>query len=290
MSVATMSSASAAVPPALASRHTAYVTQLQDQICAALEALEQRFATAECPAAAFAPKHWQRANDGGGGEMRLLSNGAVFDRAGVNVSTVWGKFDPKFAGQIPGTEQDASFWACGISLVLHPRNPFVPAVHANLRHLVTGKAWFGGGADLTPCFHDAAEAAAFHQAMQGACDAHDPDYYPKFKQWCDEYFFLPHRNESRGIGGIFFDYLEGDLEQTFAFVQSVGNAFLEVYPRLVAAKADQPWTPADKRVQALKRGRYIEFNLLYDRGTKFGLETGGNVDAIFVSLPPGAEW
>jgi coproporphyrinogen III oxidase len=274
---------------ALAGDVSHYVSLLQNQICAALTTLEEQFATAEHPAADFSPKSWERAG-GGGGEMRVMTNGAVFDKAGVNVSTVWGRFDPRFATQIPGAESDPSFWAAGISLVLHPRNPFVPAVHMNLRHLITTKAWFGGGADLTPTFADPVEAAAFHQSMQQACDHNDPTYYPRFKQWCDEYFFLPHRGEARGIGGIFFDYLEGDLAKQFSFVQDVGAAFLDVYPRLVRAKAKQPWTAEDKHQQAIKRGRYIEFNLLYDRGTKFGIETGGNLEAIFVSLPPGAVW
>jgi coproporphyrinogen III oxidase len=216
--------------------------------------------------------------------------GRVFEKVGVNVSTVWGSFRPEFAAQIPGADADPSFWASGISLVAHPRSPHVPPAHMNTRHIQTARAWFGGGADLNPIVPDDADTEVFHRRLQEACDAFDADYYPRFKAWAEEYFYLPHRDEHRGVGGIFFDYLEGDLEQRFAFTRAVGEAFLDVYPCLVLRHMDRSWTAEERVHQLQRRGRYVEFNLLYDRGTQFGLRTGGNPEAILMSLPPVATW
>jgi coproporphyrinogen III oxidase len=275
----------------LRTRTSAWFEALRDRLCQAFEDLEDRYAGADggrLPAGRFARRPWER--PGGGGGVMALMRGRVFEKIGVNVSTVWGEFAAQFAGQIPGTEQEPRFWASGISVVAHPRSPHVPPAHMNTRHIQTAKAWFGGGADLNPIFPDQADTDAFHGELKAACDAFGADRYPRFKAWADEYFFIPHRGEPRGVGGIFYDYLETDLECDFAFTRGVGEAFLGVYPRLVERHMDRSWTEAERAHQLERRGRYVEFNLLYDRGTQFGLRTGGNPEAILMSLPPLAAW
>jgi coproporphyrinogen III oxidase len=273
-------------------RAAAWFGALRDRICAAFESIENEYAgpgAAELPPGRFERRDWQR--PGGGGGTIALMHGRVFEKVGVNISTVHGEFSPEFRGEIPGAAEDPRFWASGISLVAHMRSPLVPAVHMNTRHIVTRKAWFGGGSDLTPIYPDPAAAGQFHAALAAACAGYEPDAYARFKKWCDEYFYLPHREEPRGAGGIFFDYLDGgDWQRDFAFVRAVGEAFLAVFPAIVRERMGRPWTAEQRRHQLIRRGRYVEFNLLYDRGTRFGLRTGGNVEAILMSLPPEAAW
>lgn len=270
---------------------------LQNHICSVIEKIESDFDSSNNTPATFKQKIWQRETpttplgQGGGGIMRVMENGSVFEKAGVNFSKVMGNFDPNFAKEIPGTDQNASFWASGISLVIHPKNPFVPIVHMNTRHIETGRSWFGGGADLTPCFTFEEDTIEFHQAMKDACDPYSPNAYVEYKKWCDEYFYLPHRQEPRGVGGIFFDYVNsGNPDEDFNFLKAVGMKYIEVYEKIVRRRMHMSWTEEDKKVQLTKRGRYAEFNLLYDRGTRFGLMTNGNTEAILMSLPPQATW
>jgi coproporphyrinogen III oxidase len=276
--------------PARCRRAADWFAMLRDRICAAFEAIEDEFAAAGAgPAGRFERSPWRR--PGGGGGVISMMRGLVFEKVGVNVSTVAGEFSPEFRGEIAGAAADPRFWASGISIVAHLRSPLIPAVHMNTRHIVTSKAWFGGGADLTPIYPDPDAAAQFHAALRRACDGYDQEAYAKFKKWCDEYFFLPHRDEPRGAGGIFFDYLDGgDWKRDFAFVRAVGEAFLDVYPAIVRPRMRLPWSDEQRRHQLVRRGRYAEFNLIYDRGTRFGLKTGGNVEAILMSLPPEAAW
>ncbi len=266
---------------------------LRDRICAAFEAIEDDIGGEGTPGR-FERKSWDRADHsgqpGGGGTMSVMK-GRVFEKVGVNISTVHGAFDPEFAKTIPGAAEDPRFFATGISLVAHMVNPHVPAVHMNTRYLVTTKAWFGGGADLNPPIPVEADTADWHAAFKASCDRHDPEYFPRFKAWCDDYFFIKHRNVARGQGGIFYDQLaSGDWDADFAFTRDVGETFLSTYPELVRRHMHDSWTAEDRARQLAYRGLYTEFNLVYDRGTLFGLKTGGNIDAILMSLPPVATW
>ncbi len=258
---------------------------IRNEICTAFEQIESEFGNGS----KFELKEWQR-TDGGGGLISIMK-GDIFEKVGVNISTVHGKFPEKFAKEIPGAEEDSSFWASGVSLVAHMKSPLIPAVHMNTRMIVTTKSWFGGGADLTPTFPNDEESQFFHAKFKGACDKFDLSYYPKFKQECDEYFYIKHRKEPRGIGGIFYDYLNtGDWDQDFSFTKEVGEAFLKAFEPLVRKNAKLKWTDEQKETQLLKRGRYVEFNLIYDRGTRFGLMTDGNAEAILMSMPPEVKW
>ena len=258
---------------------------LQDVICKDIEELEGKNAV-------FKSKTWSRGKHGneGGGEFRILENGKIFDKVGVNFSKVHGKFPKQFQKNILGAKKNPSFWASGISVVMHMKNPMIPAMHFNTRYICTTQDWFGGGMDVTPSIKDDKEKKEFHKTLKKMCDQHNKKYYAKYKKWCDEYFYLPHRKEPRGIGGIFFDYKKDNFEKDFKFVRDVGITFQFIFEKIIRKKMKKKWTKKHKELQFIKRGRYTEFNLLYDRGTKFGLQTGGNVEGILMSLPPLAKW
>ena len=258
---------------------------LQDAICDDISKLEKNKTK-------FKSITWQRNKDKdeGGGEYRILENGKIFEKVGVNFSEVYGKFPKKFQNNIPGASKNPRFWASGISIVMHMQNPHIPAMHFNTRFICTKKNWFGGGMDVTPAIKDMSEKNNFHKKLKLMCDHHNKKYYAKYKKWCDEYFYLPHRNEARGIGGNFFDYKKDNFEKDFKFVRDVGITFQMLFNNIIRKKISKKWTLKEKEKQYIKRGRYAEFNLLYDRGTKFGLQTGGNVEGILMSLPPIAKW
>jgi coproporphyrinogen III oxidase len=266
--------------------------KLRDNICGAFEIIEsdaEDSPLSDQPSGHFQRKNWTR--DGGGGGQISVMHGRVFEKVGVNISVVHGQFAEDFRAQIPGATDDGQFWAGGISLVAHPQNPFVPAAHMNTRFVITSKAWFGGGGDLTPLKPAPKQVNTFHADLKACCERHDPDYYPKYKQWCDDYFYLKHRDEPRGAGGIFYDYLDsGDREADFSFTRDVGSSFAGSYVNIVRETMNKQFTVEDRHYQLVRRGRYVEFNLLYDRGTSFGLKTGGNIEAILMSLPPEVRW
>ena len=258
---------------------------LQDLICKEIEELEGKKNI-------FKYKSWKRSvkKKEGGGRFMIFENGKIFEKVGVNFSEVYGKFSNKFKNKIPGTNKSTKFWASGISVVMHMRNPHIPAIHFNTRYISTSFGWFGGGMDVTPCLNNNSLKKWFHQELKKTCDRHNKNYYKKYKNWCDKYFYLHHRNETRGIGGIFFDYKKNNWEKDFEFVRDVGISFQNIFREIIMKNKNKKWTNKQKEIQYLKRGRYVEFNLLYDRGTKFGLQTNGNVDAILMSMPPIAKW
>lgn len=275
-----------------------FFKSLRDRICAEFEKIETELTGtrhSNAPIGSFTRKLWHHGENaptqGGGGEISLMK-GRVFEKVGVNISTVEGRFPDSFASSIPGAvESEGRYWASGISLVAHMQSPKVPAVHMNLRMIATSRSWLGGGTDLTPTFPDPYDTADFHAALKECCDRHSPDYYPEFKKWCDRYFFLPHRNEPRGIGGIFYDYINtGNWDKDFAFSMDVGETFLKIYPEIIRRHLNEDWTDEERDALLVKRGRYVEFNLLHDRGTQFGLKTGGNTEAILMSMPPEVKW
>lgn len=275
---------------------TAWFKSLRDDICVSFEAIEaiQKSRTPTTKPGEFQLKTWERTDHtgapGGGGEMSIM-HGNVFEKVGVNISTVFGEFSPEFRSEIPGAMDNPNFWASGLSVVAHMSSPLVPAIHMNTRFICTSKTWFGGGIDLTPMYPDPEIEALFHNKLEACCDKNDQTYYEKFREECDKYFYLHHREEPRGAGGIFYDYLDtGDWNKDFAFTKDVGQTFLEVYPEIVRSRMERPWTEEQRHHQLVRRGRYVEFNLLYDRGTRFGLRTGGNVEAILMSMPPEAKW
>ena len=262
-----------------------WFSKLRDKICKQFEDIEN----SESNRNSFKIKNWKR--DGGGGGKMSIMKGNVFEKVGVNISTVHGKFSDNFKSNIPGAEDDGKFWASGISVVSHPRNPFVPAAHMNTRLLVTSKTWFGGGGDITPMKPSKVMSREFHNDLKNSCNRHNENYYDEFKKWADEYFLIKHRNETRGDGGIFFDYINtGNWEKDFSFIRDIGETFLYSYSSIVQKTKNSPWNEKDREDQLIKRGRYAEFNLIYDRGTLFGLKTGGNIDAILMSLPPEVKW
>ena len=258
---------------------------LQESFCNSIIELESNKSQ-------FKSTSWKRnlKKDEGGGEYRILKDGKIFDKVGVNFSKVYGKFPKKFQKKIPGAHKDPNFWASGISVVMHMKNPLIPAMHFNTRYICTSLEWFGGGMDVTPSKIDKLEQKEFHKTLRKMCDRHNKNYYSKYKKWCDEYFYLFHRKEPRGIGGIFFDYKKDNFERDFKFVRDVGITFEQIFQKIIKKKMNRKWSTKDKEAQYIKRGRYTEFNLLYDRGTKFGLQTGGNVEGILMSLPPLAKW
>ena len=258
---------------------------LQDVICNDIENLENN-------STKFITKSWNKDphKNQGGGEYKILKNGKIFEKVGVNFSEVHGKFSKEMKTKIPGAKINPNFWATGISVVMHMKNPHIPAMHFNTRYIYTTFGWFGGGIDLTPCINDAKEKKWFHNELKKTCSKHNKNYYKKYKKWCDEYFYLPHRKETRGVGGVFFDYKKKNWKKDFAFVRDMGLVFKTIFNSIIKTKYKKKWTTKQKGLQYIKRGRYIEFNLLYDRGTKFGLQTGGDIDGILMSLPPIAKW